>query len=304
MHIAKLLNPKLDYVFKRIFGSNGSEEITKDFLRAVTKENITEIELDCNPITEKDLYDDKLGILDIKAKLNNNINCNIELQLVDKKNIEKRLLFYWSKMYTSSIKKGEDFDKLQKGIVVLISDYNLDNLKQNNNFITKWQIREEKTPKLILTDVLEIYIIELRKVSKDNKENSSLKAWLEFINNPEVKPKMGDKEELIKAREILEDMSRTKRERYLAEQREKWIMDKHAIHAAGYDKGRKEGVEEGRKEGIEEGKNQKEIQGLEQGLKQAHEDLKQVAKKLKDEDVDIILIIKATGLTKEEIDNL
>ena len=42
MIIAKLLNPKLDYVFKRIFGSNGSEEITKDFLRAVTKENITD----------------------------------------------------------------------------------------------------------------------------------------------------------------------------------------------------------------------------------------------------------------------
>jgi predicted transposase/invertase (TIGR01784 family) len=147
MRIAKLLNPKLDYVFKRIFGSNGSEEITKDFLRAVTKENITEIELDCNPITEKDLYDDKLGILDIKAKLNNNINCNIELQLVDKKNIEKRLLFYWSKMYTSSIKKGEDFEKLQKGIVVLISDYNLDNLKENGNFMTKWQIREEESVK-------------------------------------------------------------------------------------------------------------------------------------------------------------
>jgi len=289
MHIAKLLNPKLDYVFKRIFGSNGSEEITKDFLRAVTKENITKIKLDCNPITEKDLYDDKLGILDIKAKLNNNINCNIELQLVDKKNIEKRLLFYWSKMYTSSIKKGEDFDKLQKGIVVLISDYNLDNLKQNDNYITKWQIREEKTPKLILTDVLEIYIIELRKVSKDNKENSSLKAWLEFINNPEVKSKMGDREELIKAREILEDMSRTKRERYLAELREKYIMDKHAIHAAGYDKGLEQGLQEGLQEGLE--------QGLPEGLKQA-------AKKLKDEDVDIKLIMKATGLTEEEIKNL
>ena len=175
MRIAKLLNPKLDYVFKRIFGSVGNEKITKSFLEAVTKEEITDIKIDCNPITEKDLYDDKLGILDIKAKLNNNINCNIELQLVDKKNIEKRLLFYWSKMYTSSIKKGEDFEKLQKGIVVLISDYNLDNLKENGNFMTKWQIREEKTPQLILTDVLEIYIIELRKVCKDKQENNILK---------------------------------------------------------------------------------------------------------------------------------
>ncbi len=281
MRIAKLLNPKLDYVFKRIFGSIGSEEITKEFLRAITKENITDIKLDCNPITEKDLYDDKISILDIKAKINNNINCNIEMQIVDRKNIEKRILYYWSKMYTSSIKKGDDFDKLEKGIVVLLSDYNIDNLKENNNYITKWQIREEKTHKLILTDVLEIYIIELRKVSKDSKENSSLKAWLEFINNPEEKPKMGDKEELIKAREILEDMSRTKRERYLAEQREKWIMDKHAIHAAGFDKGKKEG--------IEEGKHQKEIE---------------IAINLKNQKHSIESIMQATGLSKKQVEEL
>ena len=246
MIIGKLLNPKLDYVFKRIFGSIGSEEITKDkdFLRAITKENITDIKLDCNPITEKDLYDDKISILDIKAKLNNNINCNIEMQIVDRKNIEKRIMYYWSKMYTGSI---------------------------------KWQIREEKTPKLILTDVLEIFIIELRKVSKDKQKNDTLKAWLEFINNPEEKSKMGDKEELIKAREILEDMSRTKRERYLAEQREKWIMDKHAIHAAGYDKG------------LQAGEYKKRIE---------------IAKKMKEKNYKITDIVEMTGLTKEEIEKL
>ena len=147
----------------------------------------------------------------------------------------------------------------------------------NNNYLTKWQIREEKTPKLILTDVLEIFIIELRKVSKDKQENDTLKAWLEFINNPEEKSKMGDKEELIKAREILEDMSRTKRERYLAEQREKWIMDKHAIHAAGYDKG------------LQAGEYKKRIE---------------IAKKMKEKNYKITDIVEMTGLTKEEIEKL
>ena len=124
-----------------------------------------------------------------------------------------------------------------------------------------------------MTDVLEIYIIELRKVSKESKENTSLKAWLDFINNPEEKPKMGDKEELIKAREILEDMSRTKRERYLAEQREKWIMDKHAIHDAGYDKG-------------------------------LYDSKMKIAQKLKEKNIDIDIIMETTGLTKEEIEKL
>ena len=55
--ITKLLNPKNDYVFKRIFGYTGNEEITKDFLKSILLDNIKEIELDYNPITEKDLFD-------------------------------------------------------------------------------------------------------------------------------------------------------------------------------------------------------------------------------------------------------
>ena len=108
---------------------------------------------------------------------------------------------------------------------------------------------------------------------------------------------MGDKEGVIKAREILEDMSRTKRERYLAEQREKWIMDKHAIHDAGYDKGRKEGVEEGRKEGIEKGRKE----GIEEGK---HQKEIQIARNLKNQKYPIESIIKATGLNKKQIEEL
>ena len=276
MFIAKLLNPKLDYVFKRIFGSAGNEKITKSFLEAITKENITDIKLDCNPITEKDLYDDKISILDIKAKIDNSINCNIEMQIVDRKNIEKRILYYWSKMYTSSIKKGEDFDKLEKGIVILISDYNLEKLSKIEKYITKWNIREEETPKVILTDMLEIYIIELRKASKD-LNSSKLNAWLKFINNPEEKPKMDESKEIMEARRILQDMSSTKRERYLAEQREKWIMDKNAIRAAGYDKGKIEGKIE---EKIE------------------------IVKKMKEKHFELSDIIEMTGLTREEIEKI
>lgn len=157
--VQSLLNPKIDYVFKRIFGHAGNEDITKSLLSSIIKDEISDITVDCNTITEKDLLDDKVGILDIKAKLNNNINCNIEMQVVDKKNIEKRLMFYWSKIYTMSIKSGDDYNQLEKGIVILFTDFNLEKLRGINKFITKWNLREEENPKIILTDVLEIYII-------------------------------------------------------------------------------------------------------------------------------------------------
>ena len=275
--ITKLLNPKNDYVFKRIFGYTGNEEITKDFLKSILLDNIKEIELDYNPITEKDLFDDKVGILDIKAKLNNNINCNIEMQIVDRKDIEKRLLFYWSKMYTSSIKSGMDYEKLEKSIIILISDYNLENLSEIQGYQTKWNIREEKNRHLVLTDVLEIYIIELEKAKKIiQKENNTLSLWLQFINNPEVVRDMENRE-IKKAKKILEELSQDKRERRLTELREKYIMDQKAIHNHGYDKGIEVGIKQGKIE---------------------------TAKKMRVKKMTIEEIVELTGLTKEEIEKL
>ena len=145
MIIAKLLDPKNDYVFKRIFGHIGNEEITKGLLQSIIPDKIDKIELDSNTITEKDLLDDKVGILDIKAKLNDgNVNCDIEMQVVDQKDIEKRILFYWSKMYIQTLKVGEDYENLKRCIVILITDYDLDKLKEIPEYVTKWKIREEK----------------------------------------------------------------------------------------------------------------------------------------------------------------
>ncbi len=186
INIAELLNPKNDYVFRRIFGQTGSEEITKELLESIIPDKIDKIELDANPITEKDLLDDKVGILDIKAKLNDgNVNCDIEMQVVDQKDIEKRILFYWSKMYIQTLKAGEDYENLKRCIVILITDYDLDKLKEIPEYVTKWKIREEKYSKLVLTNDLELYIISLEKAKNSTKnKKEELYNWLKFINNP------------------------------------------------------------------------------------------------------------------------
>ena len=56
----KLLDPKIDYVFKRIFSHNGSENITKDLLECIMKAEISSLELDKSTILEKELIDDKV----------------------------------------------------------------------------------------------------------------------------------------------------------------------------------------------------------------------------------------------------
>lgn len=192
INISKLnaVVPTNDYVFKRIFGQVGNEMITKDFINSILDEEVKSVNLEGNKVLEKDLMDDKVGILDIKAKLDNEVNCNIEMQVVNHKNIEKRIMFYWSKMYISSIKSGEDYNKLKKTIVVLIANFELENLKKIAKGHTEWKLREKDFSQIILTDVCELHIIELnkiRKIAEDKplsvKENN-LKNWVKFLLVP------------------------------------------------------------------------------------------------------------------------
>ena len=62
----KLLDLTNDYVFKRIFGRKGNEDITRGFLKAVTKVEYIDINLEDTQILERDLIKDKMGILDVK----------------------------------------------------------------------------------------------------------------------------------------------------------------------------------------------------------------------------------------------
>lgn len=273
MFIAERLELTNDYVFKRIFGYKGSENITKVFLEDILNIKITEIELDCSTITEKEVMNDKVGVLDIKVNCGNTEQYDIEMQVASPKYIEKRLLFYWAKLYSQSIKVGENYKDLKNTKIILIADFKLSNLKNIEKVITKWKIREEEYKSTILTDVFEICIIELPKYKEYNEKLKSKKTnlWINFIKNPGEKIMSNDEElketkkAIEEAQEKLEEISNDEHERYLAHLREKYILDHNsAIYAA----------------------------------------IEEVAQKMLENDIDMETIIKCTGLSKEKIEKL
>lgn len=127
---------------KNYFGREETKSVTKELVGSILEEEITEIDLEQNPILEKNIKDEKIGILDIRAKLNNDTNCNVEIQLVDQKNIEKRALYYWSKMYIESIKAGHDYSELEKHVKTLMIFILF--FKNNCYIISKKQIKINK----------------------------------------------------------------------------------------------------------------------------------------------------------------
>lgn len=270
----KMLSPKLDIVFQALFGDVGSEKITGRFLRSILKQEVSEVDLSQNIVLRREQEDDKLGILDIMAKVNEKEYCNIEMQLVDTGEIRERILYYWSKIYARQLKKGQKYRELEKTIVILIANFEIKGL-EDLKYHTEWKIMDKETQKVILTDKFELRIIELPKIKEEEQEE--LIDWLLFLENPQserVKTKMEENEELKEAVEKLQGMSEDDYMQRIADLREKAILD----YNSGMDTALRKGIAEGEKKAKLE-----------------------TAKKMLEKGMDIDIIIEVTGLSEEEI---
>ena len=188
---------------------------------------------------------------------------------------------------------------------------------------TKWQIRDSENGKTILTKDLEIHIIEMPKI-KEKLEEGSLKKWILFLENPEGEEtkKMAENEKEIKeAIETLEEISSDEAKERMAELRQKYIMDRAEELETAEEKGMKKGIARGKEEGVkigiargkEEGVKIGIARGKEEGvkigiIKGKEEGIKEgkiaIAKEMKKEKISLEKILKITGLSKEEIENI
>ena len=250
----KLLKPKIDVVFQSLF-SKQNERITKAFAEALLDEKVEKIKINEN----KELYrtnpEDKLGILDLELEINEREKVDIEIQLVDKSNIQERILYYFSKLYSNEINRGDDYKKAKRVIMVAILDYNLDLTKGIKEMETKWKLREENNKDLVLTDKLEIDIIELSKVQDEYEKNKQNKKaqWALFISDPnkkEVQEIMKNNEDIEEAVVTVHKMTEDEKMRKLADLREKALLDEKAIRRKGYEDGKSEGKIEERTQTI------------------------------------------------------
>lgn len=278
----KAIVPTNDYVFKRIFGQVGNEMITKGFLNSILNEEVQSVNLEGNKILEKDLSSDKIGILDIKATLNDKVVCNIEMQMVNHKNIEKRMLFYWSKMYSSSLKSGQNYENLKKTIIILVANFEFEEFREIEKGHTEWKIRENKFQKYILTDVFELHILELPKLKKLADKEQGLANWVKFLLTPNEmeEVEMENNESLKKAKEEWDDIQKSEYEQRLAESRMIYLMDMQSIEETGYEK------------------------GLKQGKKALEEKMKKIAKRMLEKGETIEEIMELTGLTRDEVEKI
>ncbi|MFY9589639.1 Rpn family recombination-promoting nuclease/putative transposase [Rickettsia endosymbiont of Halotydeus destructor] len=283
------VNPRVDLAFKKIFGVEENKDLLISLINSIVSEEDQVVEVILlNPYNPKNFKADKLSILDIKAKSESGKRYNIEIQVTDEADYDKRALYYWAKMYTEQLREGSDYSELNKTIGIHI--LNFTSITDTDKYHNAFQLKEIESGLVYFKDI-ELHTIELNKFAKNAKEEltdiiakvkNSLDVWLAFLTrhdllNKDNLPKELNNKTLQKALAVLEVMNFSEEERNAYEDRLKWLMIEANILKKAEAKGRAEG------------KAERNIE---------------IAKNLLVKNIDINTISEITGLSVEEIKEL
>jgi predicted transposase/invertase (TIGR01784 family) len=253
------IDPKVDYAFKRLFGSPHNLPILTSMLQAVLRpppaERLVHLEL-LNPFNDKDALDDKLSVVDVKARDKSGRQYTIEMQLLLQRGLAERILYYWARLYQSQLHEGQDYDQLQAAVSVVLLD---DVLFRDEPDRYHWTFRLwDEGHRRLLTPHLAIHLLELPKFKwQAGEAGDALEQWLYFMRHAEAldTEKLPAALTLPEIRQALQELRtmneiEQERERYearLKAQRDaRWFSRQPELARA---EGLKEGLEKGRTEG-------------------------------------------------------
>ena len=282
----KPFNALNDCFVRYFFTDKGGEKVLLDFINAVMisadMKTFKAVEI-LNPFNLKKNYNDKETIVDVKCITKNGTVVIIEVQLSGNSRFPERILYYWSANYSKLLKKGEEYEDLTPVISISLLNFNLD--KVNKNVHSCYMIYDTKNKRL-LTDHLQIHIIELKKFKfKDNDLKKDLNYWLGFFTTNNMEAYMS---EIVKEKPIMEEAHK----RYNNFIRSRLMMSEYE---------KKEIYQYDKQITLEEKRREGKAEGIKEGIEKRNYT---IAKSMKKDGADINLISKYTGLTIKEIERL
>jgi len=301
-NIPDLVTPKVDIAFKKIFGVEENKDLLISLINSIVSEEDQAVSIEVmNPYNLQSFKNDKLSILDIKARRKDGLKYNIEIQVSDEGDYDKRALYYWSKAYTEQMERGMQYDVLRKTIGIhILNFFSVPNSDRYHNVFTV----QEKETKLPYFMDFEMHTIELCKFEGEGaaaeldavlkKVRQPLDEWVTFLTKHQLMdsknlPKELRLPEISKAMQVLDVMNFDKEEREEYEARLKWLR----IEASTIRKLAQEQYIIGKTEGLLEG----EARGKAEGKAE-------MAKSMLSNGLGIELISSITGLSGDEISNL
>ena len=259
--------PTVDICFK---GLMNNPKVRKGFIAALLKidpRTIRETTL-LPTALRQDYPDEKLGILDVRVLMEDKTQIDMEMQVASFDYWDARILFYLSKIFSGQLKKGEPYENLKKCIHVSILDFV--HFEEDQECFRTICFCDEKTGKKY-TDLMEIKILELKKIPGQVKNEEDIINWMRFLGGKTRKEfaDMAKTDEYIEeAYRELEKMSSDERTKLEYEARQRAIRDYNSQMSSALKRGMKKGIEKGLEQGIQQGAESKLREIVERMLRQ------------------------------------
>jgi len=217
------IDPKVDYAFKRLFGREQTLPLLLHLLNAILQlqpaRRLTHLEL-LNPYSDQDALDDKLSIVDVKARDQGGQQFHIEMQLLPERSFRARVLYYWAELHQQQLHAGEPYSTLRPTISVCITDFVL--FPQVPDHALTFEVLN-RAHQLMFSPELLLVSLELPKFTRRAEELADpADVWLYFLRHAEILdserlPAALDTPEIHRALEELNVLTQNEleRERYL-----------------------------------------------------------------------------------------
>ena len=268
-----LLDPKNDYVFKRLFVE--APELLVELINAVRADepDIRSLQI-LNPNIEPLELTGKYIILDVLAEDVQGHRYNVEMQVRRYSAWSARSTYYLARMLSQQLDSGTDYSRLKPAIGIHLLDFDLFTEPQDQQQAT-WcfEMRDRQRPDVLLGKELQLNLVELKKADRLGLAPGPLEAWVTFFEHWQEELTMANiaYEPVKTALSTIKHLSADEETRRLAFVRERAVRDELTLlkeaEERGIEKGIEQGIEQGIEKGIEKGRAEGEAKILQKLLK-------------------------------------
>jgi predicted transposase/invertase (TIGR01784 family) len=290
---SRLLPLKNDLVFKLVFGDHRYIAIIRAFLIAaldIPAEEYEDLKI-IDPHLERDSPADKLGILDVRIQLKNKKLIAVEVQIRKTPYMAERVAFSTGRNLARQISPGQDYAAIERVVTIVIADHDM--ISADNSYHHVFKLYD-KDNGVLLTDVMEIHTLDLRKLPETadiGGKEGELLDWLRLIRSEdeeEIEMLATKTDEMKMTVGHLKVLSADESARMLYEARELYLMDE-AVR---------------RRVAVAEGEARGEARGEAKGEAKRIEDKLEVARNFVKMGLPPEQVAQGTGLSVEEISAL
>ena len=173
------IDPKIDCVFKALLGAEANRRLLIHFLNAMLgaalPAPIRQVDI-LNPYNEREFLDDKLSIVDVKARDEQGRLYQVEIQLLSHPDLPARILYTWADLYSPQLRSGQDYGELRPTYAIWLLAEDL--LRDDPAYAHRYQLCDERGRPLL--DHGGIWLMELNKFAAERVETEQ-QRWLKFF---------------------------------------------------------------------------------------------------------------------------